>query len=70
MSPSGRCIDVTGRVERSDEFIAVPPECDGTRWNGEIEPDAPERVWKDADGLASLHRKVLTRQAAVGQNCR
>jgi hypothetical protein len=70
MSPSERCIDVTGRVERSDEFIAEPPDRGGTPWNGEIEPDAPERMWKDAHGLASLHMKVLTRRADVGRNCR
>jgi hypothetical protein len=66
-----RRIDVTARVERSREFVAVPPgplgELPGT---GEIEPDAFERMWKGAHGLASLHMRMLTHQAAVGQDCR
>lgn len=66
-----RRIDVTARVERSHEFVAVSPgplgELLGT---GEIEPDALERMWKGAHGLASLHMKMLTHQAAVGQGCR
>jgi hypothetical protein len=44
-----RRIDVTARVERSHEFVAVSPgplgELLGT---GEIEPDALERMWKGA----------------------
>lgn len=66
-----RRIDVTARVERSDEFVAVSPgplgELLGT---GEIEPDALERMWKGAHSLASLHMRMLTHQAVVGQDCR
>jgi hypothetical protein len=42
----------------------------GTPWTGEIEPDAFERMWKGAHGLASLHIRMLTHQVAVGQDCR
>ena len=69
--PPQRRIDVTCRIERSDEFVTVPLD----PWGNSLERARLSLIrlnecGKGAHDLASLHRTMLIHPAAVGQDCR